>query len=130
MTRLAVGGKWGKPVGAPPDVAVRAGEEKRLSFSSEPSAAAPRPTAVRPKNWRRVWSKLLSISGFIVVDSRLGNRLIEIEDQTCHGAVGSQFAALEAGVGRALAHLEQVPRRIGMVAIVLEMSAQAISQDL
>src|SRR5215469_16252590 len=64
MARLAFGAKCGRP-GRPPvgDVAGAAAER---SGSSDASAAAPSPRALRPKKWRRVIVWMCSWIGFIV----------------------------------------------------------------
>src|SRR6476620_8974872 len=70
MTRLAVGGKFGKPESAPamgegPVVGTLVAAESRSLLNRYASAAAPIPVAVLPNSARRVMWRRLSVSGFI-----------------------------------------------------------------
>src|SRR5262245_18376379 len=123
MTRFALEGKCGGPEG----VVVGVGNATRSLRSNEAKAAAPRPSVERPRNCRRVVSKPCSKS---LAESGFGDGFIEVQDQTRHRGVSSQFRDIELGVGLCLADLQEFARGRRMLTVVLVMTVPSLPQNL
>src|SRR5687767_11182899 len=89
---------------------------------SDARAAAPMPAAARPNNWRRVSISSYSLCGSIlytpaaVPASALGDRLVQVQDDTRDGGPGGQLDGVQLLVPLRLADHEQLDRRITILA--------------
>src|SRR2546430_8933994 len=111
MTRLAVGGKFGKP-------GITGSAEARSGDSREDSAAMPIPVAPRLKKWRRV----SSIGSGILF---LGDGFVEIQNQAGGGGIGRKVARRQLGVGGRFA-LMQILFRFRAVRKIIEVILQIV----
>src|SRR6185369_11464657 len=96
MIRFAFGGKWVCFSGNVCELLSPARAANKLGFSSELSAAAPMPVALRPKKCRRVINNAFSRIGSISI---LGQSFVEIQDHACHRGPRGEFGGLEIRVG-------------------------------
>src|SRR3954468_17863749 len=101
MMRLALGGKWGKDFRPPSPFRGSSAAPVDSAPSSVASTDEPRPTAVRPKKWRRVRARRCSRSGSI--RSFLGDRLVEVQQHAGHRGIGGELGVIERPVERRLA---------------------------
>src|SRR5437868_9829594 len=97
MMRLAFGAKCGLPKMGWPDSGSLPRADKSEGFKIEPSAAAPIPTALRPKKCRRVIRRLRSRNGSIkVIRLCLGHSFVEVQEHGGNRRKGSEFAFVQA----------------------------------
>src|SRR6266536_3458659 len=98
MTRLARGGKCGRPVSPVP---ARRSEESRAE-----SAAAPSPVLVRLKKCLRVSRRFRSSIGPMGLFLRDG--LVQVQNYTGHGCVGCQLGPVQRGISRRIALTQEL----------------------
>ena len=102
MTRLAFGAKCGRP-GSPP--ASRAdGRERSPSEQRRRARPTPMPRAVRPKNWRRVQSRVpieSCVHSLVIVSSRFRIMLATV-------VYAASSRGVEPRVARRFADVEQL----------------------
>src|SRR5690242_7889187 len=112
MTRLAFGAKCS--FGNAPAV-LRSSPAHASSARSDARAAAPMPVAVRPKNWRRVWSNWYGVMSNHFPKDKYGSvprhHFVEVQDRVGDHRPGGYVDRVELLVPRGLAHFQQLLRR-------------------
>src|SRR5262245_40362228 len=98
------------------------------AFSSEASAAAPIPWAVREKSARRVRRADALCSSNI--ELFLGNRLVEVQHERGHAGPGGQLGGREAAIRLRLTDSQQLPARLGVLPIDAPQGRQPPYQPL
>src|SRR6266446_3752882 len=120
MTRLARGGKCGRPASPVP---ARRSEESR-----EESAAAPSPVLVRLKKCRRVSSFFRSSIGSMGLFLR--NGLVQIQNHTGHRCIGGQLGPVQSAISRRIALIQELVGLLCVSRKIVPMEAEIVKQDL
>src|SRR6266850_1599780 len=120
MTRLARGGKCGKPASPVP---ARRSEDNR-----EDSAAAPSPVLERLKKCRRVSSRLRSSIGSMGLFLRDG--LVQIQNHAGHSRVGGQLGPVQSGISGRIALIQELASLLCAGRKIVPMEMEIIEQDL
>ena len=81
-------------------------------FSSEASAAAPRPVALRPKKCRRVRASFNS--SWYAIASLFRDRFVQVQDGAGDGGPGGQLGCIQLRVHWRFAHAQQLLRGLAV----------------